>query len=156
MVVTSTLSFLGRTLPISSMRSSTWLRLGRTSTGGSRSPVGLITWSTNTFCSFHLVFSRCGAHVYRLTSQSSNSSSLVRPVIQCSREAAQEFHQGSLARVVTSVHRLYLGNCNMTFVNDRDEILRETIKYGRRVLFRAPCRQNISNSSLYRCSNPVP
>ena len=64
MVVTRTLSFLAERFLISSMRSSTWLRLGRTSTGGSRSPVGLITWSTNTPSLFSISYSAGVALMY--------------------------------------------------------------------------------------------
>ena len=84
------------------------------------------------FALFHLVFSRCGAHVYRLTSKRFELLQPQRPVVQCRREAEAIFHQGLLARVVTSVHRPYLGNGNMTFVYDRDEILGETIKEAER------------------------
>ena len=80
------------------------------------------------FALFHLIFGRCCAHVYRLTGQRLELLQPQRPVVQCSRQAEAIFHQGLLSRVITSVHRPYLGNGDMTFVDHRYEIPWKTIK----------------------------
>ena len=127
-VVTSVRSSTSTRLRISSIRSSIWFLVSRTSTSGSTTPVGRTICSTTRLEWLLLEVARGGRHEHDLARALQELVEGLGPVVERARQPEAVVHQRLLARAVALVHAADLGHRLVRLVDEADEVVGEEVE----------------------------
>ena len=127
-VVTSVRSSASTRLRISSIRSSIWFFVSRTSTSGSTTPVGRTICSTMRARVVALEVTRRGRDEHDLRRVLEELVEGLRAVVERARQTEAVLHERLLARAVALEHAADLRNGLVRLVDEADEVVREEVE----------------------------